>query len=83
MILNIHSLTGEEHVIDVKPSDKIAKVKATLEELSGTPLIQQRLLYQGKKMHDDNTVDYYRIKAGSTVQLVIALRGGKIISWYS
>lgn len=36
----------------------------------------QRYIFQGKLLHDDNTLDYYRITAGSKVHLQLRLRGG-------
>lgn len=76
MLLNIHSLTGEEHVISVDPQDKVSKVKEVLEECSGTPVMQQRLLFQGKKMKDDEVISRYKLQKGSVIQLVVALRAG-------
>lgn len=38
---------------------------------------QQRLIFSGKQMNDDKTVESYRIQGGSVLHLVLALRGGQ------
>ncbi|XP_019867524.1 NEDD8-like [Aethina tumida] len=76
MNLKVVTLSGNEATIDVEPSDKIVVIKEKLEEIEGLPLQQQRLIYQGKQLQDDRTVSSYKLKIGSTLHLVIALRGG-------
>jgi len=43
----------------------------------GIPPPQQRLIFGGKQMMDDKTVNEYNVNAGSVLHLVLALRGGK------
>ncbi|XP_017776577.1 PREDICTED: NEDD8-like [Nicrophorus vespilloides] len=76
MMVKILTLTGDELEIDVEPTDTILTIKDKLEEREGIPVDQQRLIYQGKKMKDDQTVKNYKIQPGTTLHLVIALRGG-------
>lgn len=76
MMLKILTLTGGEHEIDVEPTDKIETIKEKLEEIEGIPLQQQRLIYQGKKLKDDQTINSYKLKGGTVIHLVVALRGG-------
>ncbi|XP_044747473.1 ubiquitin-like protein 1 [Coccinella septempunctata] len=76
MLLKVVTLTGEEKTIDVEPSDKILNIKQKLEEKEGIPPDQQRLIYQGKQLKDDKSVSCYKLKAGTVLHLVIALRGG-------
>ena len=37
---------------------------------------EQRLIFGGKQMHDDKTASDYNLEGGSTLHLVLALRGG-------
>ena len=41
-----------------------------LQDLEGTPVDQQRLLYDGRELEEGRTLDQYGIKAGATVGLV-------------
>lgn len=76
MLLKVLTLTGEEQEIDIEPTDKILQIKEKLEEREGIPVVQQRLIFQGKKLQDDKTVDSYKLQAGTILHLVVALRGG-------
>ncbi|ORY92226.1 ubiquitin-like protein, partial [Syncephalastrum racemosum] len=62
--------------IDIEPNDKIARIKERVEEKEGIPPPQQRLIFGGKQMSDDNTATDYSIEGGSVLHLVLALRGG-------
>lgn len=76
MLLKIVSLAGEEKTVDVEPIDTIWTVKERLEEQEGIPPEQQRLVYQGKQLKNDRTVQSYNIKGGSVLHVLVALRGG-------
>ena len=76
MILKILTSSGSEHEVDTEPTDTILDVKEKLERLEGISVQQQRLVYQGKKLDDDRTLDSYRSTGGATMQLIVALRGG-------
>ncbi|KAH1007830.1 hypothetical protein HUJ04_005022 [Dendroctonus ponderosae] len=54
-----------------------AVLKEKLEEKEGIPPQQQRLVFQGKQLKDDKTVNSYKLKAGTVLHLVVALRGGE------
>lgn len=78
MLLKVVTLTGDEKLIDVEPSDKILAIKEKLEEKEGIPPEQQRLIHQGKQLKDDRTIDSYKLKGGTILHLVVALRGGTL-----
>jgi ubiquitin-like protein Nedd8 len=58
------------------PHPQIERIKERVEEKEGIPPPQQRLIFGGKQMADDKTAEEYKIKAGDTLHLVLALRGG-------
>ncbi|KAI9219166.1 ubiquitin-like protein 1 [Blastocladiella britannica] len=77
MQIKVKTLTGKEIEIDVNPDDKITRVKEKVEEKEGIPPPQQRLIFGGKQMADDKTISELNVQAGSTLHLVLALRGGR------
>ncbi|KAJ8455127.1 hypothetical protein ONZ45_g19042 [Pleurotus djamor] len=68
---------GKEIEIDIDPEDKIARIKEKVEEQSGVPPPQQRLIFGGRQMQDDKTAKDFNITAGAVLHLVLALRGGQ------
>lgn len=76
MLLKVLTLTGDELEIDVEKEDTIRMVKERIEQREGIPPPQQRLIYEGKQLKDDKSVESYKLRGGTTLHLVIALRGG-------
>jgi len=78
MLIKVKTLTGKEIELDIDPGDKIARIKEKVEEQSGVPPQQQRLIFSGRQMPDDKTAREQLIGAGSVLHLVLALRGGTL-----
>uniref|UniRef100_A0A060T090 ARAD1C06050p n=1 Tax=Blastobotrys adeninivorans TaxID=409370 RepID=A0A060T090_BLAAD len=76
MLVKVKTLTGKEIELNIDPEDKIYRLKERVEELEGIPPAQQRLIFSGKQMNDDQTASFYKLEAGSQLHLVLALRGG-------
>lgn len=76
MQIKVKTLTGKTIDIDIEPSDTITRIKERVEEKEGIPPQQQRLIFGGRAMADDKTAADFGIKAGATLHLVLALRGG-------
>ncbi|KAK3337011.1 ubiquitin-related domain-containing protein [Cercophora scortea] len=72
----VRTLTGKEIELDIEPDYKVAQIKEKVEEKEGIPPVQQRLIFGGKQMVDDKTATDYQLEGGSTLHLVLALRGG-------
>ncbi|KAH9960428.1 ubiquitin-related domain-containing protein [Russula dissimulans] len=77
MLIKVKTLTGKEIELDISLDDKINRIKEKIEEQSGVPPPQQRLIFGGKQMLDDKTVREFNITAGAVLHLVLALRGGR------
>ncbi|CAH7665773.1 ubiquitin-like protein 1 [Phakopsora pachyrhizi] len=77
MQIKVKTLTGKEIELDVEAEDQISQVKERIEEKEGIPPSQQRLIFGGKQMADEKTVKELGIEGGSTLHLVLALRGGR------
>ncbi|GAA5825153.1 hypothetical protein JCM5353_002241 [Sporobolomyces roseus] len=77
MQIKIKTLTGKEIELDIEPDWAITRIKDALEEKEGIPPAQQRLIYLGKAMEDTKTAAELKVEGGSTLHLVLSLRGGK------
>ena len=78
MQITIKTLTGRKQSFNFEDSDTILTVKQQLQEKEGIQVDQIRLIYSGKQLADDQTLGAYNLAAGSTIHMVLQLRGGKL-----
>ncbi len=76
MEIKVKTLTGKEILIQTEPTNTIADLKIKIEEQSGVPPAQQRLIFQGRQQQDVRTLNDCNIIDGAILHLVLALRGG-------
>lgn len=77
MQIFLKTLTGKTVELFPYSIDTIKDIKEMVSELEGIPPDQVRLVFAGKVLADDNTLNYYNITKESTLHIIMALRGGK------
>eukprot|EP01084_Bolivina_argentea_P072898 132325_1 len=70
----VNTLTGKTITLHVKRNDTIQDIKATINDMQGLSIDQQRLLFAGKQLADDHSLSL--IQNESTLNLLLTLRGG-------
>ena len=76
MQLFVKTLSGKTVSIECEESDKIEDVKAKIEEKEGVPVDQQRLIFAGKQLDGQKTLQEVGIDEGASLSMVLRLRGG-------
>ena len=73
----IKTLTGRKQAFNFEPENQVLAVKQALQEKEGIQVDQIRLIFSGKQLSDDRTLESYSINAGATIHMVLQLRGGE------
>lgn len=66
----VTSWTGETFSVDVSLTDVVMQLKQKIEDLTGIPVAEQRLRFNGQPLLDGMTLANYAIQDQSTLQLV-------------
>ncbi|XP_033887163.3 AN1-type zinc finger protein 4 isoform X1 [Acipenser ruthenus] len=78
MELFIETLTGTCFELRVSPFETVISVKAKIQRLEGILVAQQNLIWNNVELEDEYCLNDYNISEGSTLKLVLAMRGGPI-----
>ncbi|KAG9068049.1 hypothetical protein KI688_011641 [Linnemannia hyalina] len=68
--LNVRTLEGQTHSIDIPLSQTVLQLKDHLATLLSVPSPRQRLIFRGRVMADDKPLTEYSLEDGHTLHLV-------------
>lgn len=72
----VKMLSGETLSIDRDPQMTVHQLKDAIHAKQSVPVDQQRLVFQGKQLEDNMTLQDYGIEANSAIHLILRLKGG-------
>lgn len=76
IMIDVRTLTGKIVVLEAPRHAKVSKLKELYEEKEGIPPVTQRLIYGGKQLSDDKTLEEVRFpKFSSDSQLILDKAG--------
>jgi ubiquitin len=74
MQIFVKTLDGKTMTLEVGADDSIQNIKKKIQAKQFIPEDQQRLVFSGKELTDDQTLGDYNIADESTLHLVIRMR---------
>ena len=77
MQIFIKTLTGRTVSLIVDEDESIRTVKQKFKDKDGVPVNEQRLIYGGHELKDNQTLKDYGIYRDATLHLVLRLPGGR------
>jgi hypothetical protein len=75
MQIFVRMLSGKTITLDCESTDTIGSLKSKVEDKEGIKATDQRYVYGGKNLQDQNTLSDYNIQQGSTLNLVLHMQG--------
>ena len=76
--INIETLAGTSFELLVSPYEQIQSIKRKIERREGIPISHQHLIWKSNALEDESCLNDYNIEAGTTIKLVLAMRGGPV-----
>jgi ubiquitin len=75
MQIFVRTLTGKHVPVEVESTDLVEDLQDKICDKEGYPQDSQRLIVDGKLLKNGNTLEDYSIREGSTVHMILKLRG--------
>ncbi len=74
--ISVIDIKSRKLVFDVNSSDTIEEIKNKIRDRNGIPLVEQNLIWAGKKLENNLTIQDYQIKKESKIWLVLKAISG-------
>jgi ubiquitin C len=75
--INVKTQTGKHFTLEVSETERIEDVKRLIQDKKGIPTDQQRLIFAGRQLENDQTLQSYSICQDSTLHLILPLSLGE------
>jgi hypothetical protein len=75
-VITVKTLTGKTIVLNMCETDRVWDIKLQVQDKEGIPPDQQRLVFAGKQIEDEQTLAHCNIVKGAELHLILRLRGG-------
>lgn len=72
----IKLLNGKTITLNIEATDTIGRIKEMIQSKEGIPIELQRIIFAGRDLQNERTLDYYNFQKSSTIHLIIMARGG-------
>jgi ubiquitin-like protein Nedd8 len=69
MQIKIKEINGSEFTIELESSQTVAVLKSKIEETKAIPAIEIKLLFSGKVLQDEKTLEDYKVSETSKIML--------------
>ena len=81
MEINLKTLTGKLYSLVVTESMQVDEFKGMVYDVTDTHPFDQRIIFAGKVLEDESgrTLGEYNVEDGSTLHLVLKMRGGAVL----
>ena len=68
--IKVRQGSGAEHQILIAQNSSVKELKEVCSQKTGISATEQKLIYKGKILKDEMTLDDYKIEEGSTLHIV-------------
>jgi len=72
----VKTVDGKSFAVAAEENQPISDIKGSIEEVSHIPTSMQRLVFGGAVLNEASSLHDYDVVEGSTVNLILRLRGG-------